>query len=99
MKTHSSNANAQYNGCGILLCLAYPNDNNKVAIADAGTHSSNARVQEYGCGALWNLALNNDNNMVMIAEAGGIPTILDARRTHSSNATRVQEYGCGAVCI
>ena len=61
MKTHSSNANVQYNGCEIRLCLAYPNDNNKVAIADAGTHSSNARVQEYGCGALWKLALNNDD--------------------------------------
>jgi len=33
---------------------------------------------------------------VIIAEAGGIPTILSAMRTHSSNAT-VQEYGCGAL--
>ena len=55
-----------------------------------------ANVQLQGCAAFWNLADNNENNKVMIADAGGIPSILSAMRTHSSNA-RVQEHGCGAL--
>jgi hypothetical protein len=62
MKTHSSDANVQYYGCGVLWNLALDNDNNKAAIADAcgksaiesamRNHLSNASVQEKGNGAL-----------------------------------------------
>ena len=73
MKTHSSNATVQENGCSALWSLAANNDNNQVTIAEAGgittilsamkTHSSNATVQENGCGALQNLAVNENNRV------------------------------------
>ena len=66
MKTHSSDANVQYYGCGVLWNLALDNGNNNAAIADAGgkgaiesvmrNHSSSAGVQEKGNGALRILA-------------------------------------------
>ena len=82
------------------------NDNNSVAIAEAGgittilsamtTCPSNAKVQHFGCGVLAFLAAKINNNKVMIAAAGGITSILSAIKTHSSNAN-VQDHGCAAL--
>jgi hypothetical protein len=94
MKSHSSNADVQENGCGALWYLAL-NDNNKVTIAEAGgittilsamdNHSSNPFVQYCGCTALMKLVTNNDNNKVMITNAGGEVAIQSAIRNHLSN--------------
>ena len=51
----------------------------------------NAEIQKEGFTELWDLAFK-DNNKVTIADEGGIPIILSAMKTHSSNAN-VQYYG------
>jgi hypothetical protein len=78
----------QREGCKALMSFAFLNNDNKVAIKDAGgirslldameRFKNDDEVQWWGCRVLHNLALNADNN-VAIAEAGGIPPVEQSR--------------------
>ena len=72
MEHHKDVAGVQQNGCVALWNLA-ANDDNRVAIAEAGgvravveameRHKDVAGVQQYGCGALRCFAANGKKNI------------------------------------
>ncbi|CAM9695898.1 unnamed protein product [Phaeothamnion confervicola] len=104
MRTHSTNAAVQQQGCWAVKSLCR-NDDNKRKLVMAGAceavvaamraHSSNAIVQEYACWAVWSLGGDIDNKR-KLGSAGTCEAVLAAMRAHSINAA-VQKNGCGAV--
>ena len=98
----ASDPNAATKLLGQLEDLANNNNDNCVAIAEAGgidcvvsamqRHAGHTAVQEAGCWALASLACNHDN-CVAIAKAGGIDYVVFAMQRYASHAA-VQEAGC-----